>query len=343
MKIDELDALVLRPVGDWYGSIVTVPCELIKPDPENLRQEFDEADLLDLGRNIAEVGQLDEITVFPILIDDSSWTGFFDLHDGERRWRAAQLTNQPTLRAKIVPRPSSEELTFKKVSRILQTRSLNPDTKLAALKKSFSDLGILGRPDKWSSYRDKLGGGPEWPQLVRVLKLHPRVRDMFERGVINFTIAHSVGRLASEQQARLAEYAVVNQISGRFLSTQMVPYLVKHPEASPAQAFEHVRVGGWRQYSSSPYKKGSAPPTQEQVEKFLDACVAWERAWETVVVNGLVHQVGDNPQYVQRLKDASLRIQERALALADRMNSSAGTQAVVGEVALPVGEIVSSD
>ena len=343
MRIDDLDTLVLRPVEDWYGSIVSVPCELIKPDPENLRQEFDEADLIDLGRNMVEVGQLDEITVFPILIDDSSWAGYFDLHDGERRWRAAQLTNQPNLRAKIVPRPSSEELTFKKVSRILQTRSLSPETKLTALKKSLSDLGVLERPDKWDSFRDKLGGGPDWPQLVRVLKLHPRVRGMFEEGLINFTIAHSVGRLAREKQARLAEYAVVNKISGRFLSTQMVPYLVKYPDASPAQAFEHVRVGGWRQYTSSPYVKGQAPPTQEQVEKFLEACVAWERAWETVVVNGLVHQVGDNPQYVQRLKDAGLRIQERALALADRMSSSQRKQTVGGEVLLPVREIIGSD
>lgn len=343
MKTNELETLVLLPVEEWYGSIVPVPCELIKPDPENLRQEFDEADLIDLGRNIVEVGQLDEITVFPILIDDSLWTGFFDLHDGERRWRAAQLTNQPTLRAKIVPRPSSEELTFKKVSRILQTRSLSPETKLTALKKSLDDLGVLERPDQWDSFRNKLGGGPDWPQLVRVLKLHPRVRYMFEEGLINFTIAHSVGRLAREQQARLAEFAVVNKISGRFLSTQMVPYLVSHPEASPAQAFEHVRVGGWRQYTSSPYAKGAAPPTQEQVEKFLEACVAWERAWETVVVNGLVHQVGDDAHYVQRLKDASLRIQERALALADRMRSSQQNQVSVGEILLPVRELMGSD
>ena len=146
MRVDDLETLVLHPVEEWYGSIVQVPCELIKPDPENLRQEFDEDDLIDLGRNIAQVGQLDEITVFPILIDDSTWAGFFDLHDGERRWRAAQLTNQSSLRAKIVPRPSSEDLTFKKVSRILQTRSLSPETKLTSLKKSCPTWVFLTGP-----------------------------------------------------------------------------------------------------------------------------------------------------------------------------------------------------
>ncbi len=340
MAANGLDNLVLRPVGEWYGEVVDIPCKLIKPDPENLRQEFDEGDLIDLGKNMQVVGQLDEITVFPILIDNSSWTGSFDLHDGERRWRAAQLMQLPSLRAKIVPRPSSEELTFKKVSRVLQTRSLSPETKLKALQKSLSDLGVLEEPDEWDSFRDKLGGGPEWPQLVRVLRLQSRVRSMFEDGLINFTMAHSIGRISNERQAELAEYVVVNKISGRFLSTQMVPYLMENPEASPAQAFEHARVGGWRQPAYSPYSKGESPPTHEQVESFLKACVVWERAWETVVVNGLVHTIDDSPQYTLRLRDASRRIQERAAALSERMRSS--TQEPVSHLP-PVPERISGE
>ncbi len=337
MPVNDLDNLVLLPVEDWYGSIVEVPCELIKPDPENLRQDFDETDLFDLGGNMVSVGQLDEITVFPILVDDSIWTGFFDLHDGERRWRAAQLLKMETLRAKVVPRPSPDELVYKKVSRVLQTRTLNPETKLLGLQKAFHDLGIIERPEEWDAFREQLGGGPEWPQLIRVLQLEPKAREMFENGQINFTIAQSIGRVPRHKQVQLAEFVVVNKINGRFFSTQMVPYIVEHPEASPAQAFEHTRVGGWRQFSRTPYLKGAAPPTNEQVERFLDACVAWERAWETVVVNGLVHSVEGDTQYMFRLKDASLRIQERAAALADRMNSPTDGDATVHDLRLPAG------
>ena len=336
MSANGLDNLVLRPVAEWDGAVVDIPCVLIKPDPENLRQEFDEADLIDLGKNIEAVGQLDEITVFPILTDTSAWAGFFDLHDGERRWRAANLMRFQSLRAKIVPRPSSRDLTLKKVSRVLQTRSLSPETKLKALEKSLSELEILEKPDDWDSFRDSLGGGSEWPQLIRVLRLQPRVRFMFEDGLINFTIAHSVGRLPNERQVQLAEYVVVNKINGRFLSTQMVPYLIENPEASPAQAFEHARVGGWRRAANSLYKQGESPPTQDQVEKFLDACVVWERAWETVVIDGLVHAIGDNPQYTFRLRDASRRIQERAAALSERMSSPTQEPAVPVKVLPPV-------
>ncbi len=319
MQDDKLESLIHLPIDDWYGTVVDISIQLIKPDPDNLRTEFDESDLMDLGRNIEEVGQLDAITVFPILADDGGWSGFFDLHDGERRWRSAQLVGIPTLTAQIVSRPSQEELTFKKVSRVMQTRSLSPETKLLGLEKALTDLGVADKPEQWQSLRGKLGGGPEWPQLIRVLRLHPNVRAMFGRSLINFTIAQSVGRLPVDKQEQLAQYVIINKISGRFLSTQMVPYLIKNPDASPAQAFEHARVGGWRQ-STSPYQRGAAPQTKDQIEKFLDACVHWERGWETIVVEGLVHDIQNRPQDIYRLKDASRRLIERASALIDRLD-----------------------
>ena len=285
MQNNKLELITRLPIDEWYGAVVDIPIHLIEPDPDNLRTEFDADDLIDLGNNIEQVGQLDAITVFPLLTDDGSWSGVFDLHDGERRWRAAQLVGLTALTSKIVPRPSQQELMFKKVSRVMQTRSLSPETKLLGLEKAFTDIGVVDKPEQWHSLRGKLGGGPEWPQLVRVLQLHPNVRSMLRKGQINFTIAQSVGRLTLGKQEQLAQFVVVNKISGRFLSTEMVPYLVKNPEASPAQAFEQARVGGWRQ-SARPFQKGAAPSTEDQVEKFLDACVHWERAWENPGTSG---------------------------------------------------------
>ena len=249
MTVMDLNQLVLTPVPEWYGTIVEVPVSLIKPDPNNLREEFDEQDLIDLGKNMETIGQLDEVTLFPVLINDSTWAGFFDLHDGERRWRSAKLVGIETLRAKIVTRPSERELLYKKVSRVLQTRSLAPEKKAEGLEKALSELNILDKPEVWESFREQLGGGQDWPQLVRVISLKPKVRELMDKGLINFTIAQSVGRLSPENQLQVAQYVVVNKINGRFFSTQMVPYLIEHPNASPAQAFEQARVGGWKQYS----------------------------------------------------------------------------------------------
>ena len=79
----------------------------------------------------------------------------------------------------------------------------------------------------------------------------------------------------------------------------------------------------------------TGPATQEQVEKFLDACVNWERAWETVVVEGLVHSIQGDAQYVHRLKDATRRIIERVSALAEKLDSDSDGNSVPSEL-LPI-------
>lgn len=315
----EVKASYFKVTMYWDGATVEIPIELIKPDPDNLRQEFDEEDLIDLGKNMQLIGQLDEITVFPIVSNDNTWAGFFDLHDGERRWRAANLVGLKTLRAKIVPRPSGEELLYKRISRMLQTRFLAPEKKVAGLEKALAELSILDKPEVWESYREQLGGGQEWPQLVRVLSLGPKVRELMDKGLINFTIAQSLGRLPPEKQLQVAEYVTVNKINGRFFSTQMVPYMLEHPDATPAQAFEQARVGGWRQYTRSPYQRGHEPPVNEKVESFLEACVKWERAWEILVHTGLVHDIEGCAELEHRLSDAARRIAERAYALVKRI------------------------
>ena len=334
-----MDTLKLRPLREWYGCIVDVPVELVKPDPDNLRQHFDPQDIADLGNNIQSIGQLDEISVFPIVSENHAWAGVFDLHDGERRWRAAQATGLPTLRAKIIPRPSNEDLLFKKVSRVLQTRSLDPETKAVGLEKALDELGILDSPDSWEDYRRQLGGGPEWPQLVRVLLLQPRVRRFLEQGSINFTIAQAVGRLPAEKQEAAAEFAVVHKINGRFFSAQMIPYLLSNPDANPAQAFEQARVGGWHNNMKTPYQRGAGPGLNERVEAFLTECVKWEREWETLVHTGLVHDIAGDVEYEFRVKDAARRISERAGALVQRITQGQ-TQGVGG--ALTDGQTVES-
>lgn len=340
MKQASLEELLTRPTDEWYGEFADIPVNLIKPDPENLRTEFDESDLFDLGRNIKQVGQLDAITVFPILNEDGKWLGYFDLHDGERRWRASGLVGLSSLTSKIVPRPSQQELMFKKVSRVMQTRSLSPETKLVGLEKALTDLNVIDDPDQWESYRVNLGGGSDWPQLVRVLRLHPKVREMFIDGLINFTIAQSVGRLPKERQETLAQFVVVNKINGRFVSTEMVPYLLKNSGASPAQAFEHARVGGWRQFSKSPYGKGSTPTIEEQAEKFLGACVTWERAWESLITDGLTSEIRGSPQYTYRLKEACRRLRERTTGLLEHLESADGDTAKMFSPAESIEETV---
>lgn len=322
MSEQELVKLEGNDVTQLVGRAIDVPIERISPDPENLREVFDVDDIKDLGLNMKSIGQLDEITLFPKENSEGRWTGEFDLHDGERRWRAAQMVGIPVLRAKIIKRPTHRDLLLKRTSRALQTRILEPAKKMEAVEKSFKELGVWESPDSWEDYREQLGGGTEWPQIIRILKSRPLIRQMLDNGTINFTLAQSISRLPQNKQEEAAKYVVINKLSGRFFSTEMVPYMLENSDASLAQAFEHTRVGGWRQFTKSPYQRGEEPPTERHLEDFLEACVRWERAWEVVVHTGLVFKIGGDLNYAGRLKEALYRLGERIQATLKKMESA---------------------
>jgi len=322
MQNEELKKLENMDARQLIGKIIDVPIDRISPDPENLREVFDVDDIRDLGLNMKSIGQLDEITLFPKQDERGNWTGEFDLHDGERRWRASKMVGISILKAKIIERPSNRELLIKRTSRALQTRILEPEKKMGAVEKSFKELGLWETPDLWEDYREQLGGGSEWPQIVRVLRARPPLRKMLDEATINFTIAQSVARLPGDRQEQAAKYVVMNKISGRFFSTEMVPYLLENPDASLAQAFEHTHVGGWRQFIKSPYRRGEKLATEEQLEDFLEACVKWERAWEIVVHTGLLFRIGSNMNYKGRVKEALFRLGERIQATLEKLEST---------------------
>lgn len=325
MLDEEFIKLQGREINQLIGKVIDVPIDRISPDLENLREVFDVDDIRDLGLNMKSIGQLDEITVFPKENSEGKWTGDFDLHDGERRWRAAKMVGIPILRAKVVERPTHRDLLLKRTSRALQTRVLEPEKKMEAMEKSFRELGVWETPDLWEDYREQLGGGAEWPQIIRILRARPLIREMLDEGTVNFTLAQSVARLPQNRQEEAAKYVVVNKLSGRFFSTQMVPYLLENPGASLAQAFEHTRVGGWRQYIKSPYQRGEEPPTEEQLDAFLGACVQWERAWEVLVHTGLIFKIIDNGNYESRIKEALHRIVERVQATLKKVDVSSSS------------------
>ena len=137
------------------ATVRTVPITELIPDSANLREHFDQEDIEALGRNLLEQGQLDPIQVF------ERGNGTYDLYDGERRWRAAQLVGIDTLQAIVVERPSPEDLICKKVSRALQTRNLTPQEELAAIQSALEALGIQSQPSEWTKAARRLGI-PRW-------------------------------------------------------------------------------------------------------------------------------------------------------------------------------------
>ena len=210
-----------------------VPLTQLVPDPANLREHFDQEDIESLGRNLLEQGQLDPIQVF------ERGDGTFDLYDGERRWRAAQLVGLDSLQAIVVERPSPEDLICKKVSRALQTRNLTPQEELAALQSALEALGTQSKPGEWTTAARRLGIPVGLLRdRMKLTRLAEPVRQEFEKGDLDLSAAQAIGRIEDKnRQQEVAKFVQENNLNTRFVGTKFIKHLTQNPTTSVMEAY----------------------------------------------------------------------------------------------------------
>ena len=210
-----------------------VPLTQLVPDSANLREHFEQEDIEALGRNLLEQGQLDPIQVF------ERGDGTFDLYDGERRWRAAQLVGLDSLQAMVVDRPSPEDLIYKKVSRALQTRNLTPQEELAAIQSALEALGIQSQPSEWTKAARRLGIPVGLLRdRMKLTKLAEPVRKEFEKGDLDLSAAQAIGRIEDKnRQQEVAKFVQENNLNTRFVGTKFIKHLTQNPTAPVMEAY----------------------------------------------------------------------------------------------------------
>ena len=215
------------------ATIRLVPITQLVPDLANLREHFEQEDIEALGRNLLEQGQLDPIQVF------ERGDGTFDLYDGERRWRAAQLVGLDSLQAIVVERPSQEDLICKKVSRALQTRNLTPQEELVAIRSALEALGIQSQPSGWTKAARRLGIPVGLLRdRMRLTKLAEPVRREFEKGDLDLSAAQAIGRIEDKnRQQEVATFVQDNNLNTRFVGTKFIKHLTQNPTAPVMEAY----------------------------------------------------------------------------------------------------------
>jgi ParB family chromosome partitioning protein len=101
-------ALQKDPAGKSapVGRLQEIPISDISPNPRNPRQTFNATRLERLATSIEDIGLQVPITVYANPVKGGSK---YILLDGERRFRAALLINQPTIQSLIVSTPTASE------------------------------------------------------------------------------------------------------------------------------------------------------------------------------------------------------------------------------------------
>jgi len=115
---------------------VSIPVDLIDPNPEQPRQSFDQAGLQELAGSIAEHGLIQPIVVQP---NGDRYT----LHDGERRWRAHTLAGLDEIPAYIVPAGAgAEKLLVRAIVANDQRADLTPIERARGYQKLADTYGL---------------------------------------------------------------------------------------------------------------------------------------------------------------------------------------------------------
>lgn len=181
-----------------------IPIELIRANPRNPRQEFDEADLQDLVNSVLEKG-----VVQPLLVRSSpDGEERYELIAGERRWRAAQragLHEVPCLIHDVDDREALELAIIENVQR----------SDLNALEEA---LGYKQLMDEYNYSQNDLAkvigkSRSHVANTLRLLKLPNSVKDYLAEGLL--TAGHARALITADDPAALAELIVEKGLNVR--------------------------------------------------------------------------------------------------------------------------------
>jgi ParB family chromosome partitioning protein len=185
--------------------LLEIDIDLIEPNPDQPRYNFNEDKLNELAQSIKVNG-----LVQPILLRRVS-NGRYQIVAGERRWRAAQKAGLHKVNSVIRSIPDAKLLELALIENI-QRQELNPIEEAQAYQKLIQTLGLT---------QDEVAQrvGKERSSIanyLRLLKLPEEIQQMLINDLLSMGHARALlGLDSEEEQLRLAKEVVARKMSVR--------------------------------------------------------------------------------------------------------------------------------
>jgi len=204
-----LSALIPQQ-SEEHSQYFDIDIDLIEPNPEQPRHQFDAHSLDELAASIKANG-----VIQPIIVTRSG--SRYRLIAGERRWRASQLAGFHKIPAVVREVDSNQMLTLALLENI-QRQELNPIEEAQAYRNLIEQHRYTQE-----TLSKQLGKSrASISNTIRLLKLPETVRDLVEDGLLSFGHAKCLITLQqSKTQQRLATLCVTKQWSVRELERQI--------------------------------------------------------------------------------------------------------------------------
>lgn len=190
-----------------------IDVDSIRPNPKQPRTIFDEDHMAELVHSIKEIGVLQPIVVRRIPQDQMPDADGkkFELIMGERRWRATQEAELPTVPA-IIKETHDDALLRDALLENLHRSELNPLEEAAAYQQLLDDFGCTQEQLATRIGRSR----PQISNTLRLLKLPPLVQRRVAAGVISAGHARALlGMADAAAMERMAQRIVAEGLSVR--------------------------------------------------------------------------------------------------------------------------------
>jgi ParB family chromosome partitioning protein len=185
---------LLPAVDEGAGAVSSVPVGIIEPNPHQPRRTWDEEELRGLADSVREQGILQPLVLRRVGMR-------YQVIAGERRLRAARLAGLGEVPALVREASDLQMLAWALVENI-QRRDLGPLEKAEAFDRLSTTFGLtqeeMGRQTGLN--RSTVSN------LVRLLELPDRVKDMLRSGVLS--MGHGRALLGVQDGARLEKAAL---------------------------------------------------------------------------------------------------------------------------------------
>lgn len=201
------------------GPYQLLPIYKVEPNPDQPRQDFDEAQLQALAESIGEHGMIQPLTV------RSMPNGYYQIIAGERRWRAARMANLMEVPAVVMEADDKKAMELALIEN-LQRQDLNPVEEAKGYQSLIEDYGLT--QDEAAKRVGK--SRPAVANSLRLLGLCPAVLEKLRTGELSAGHARAVLTLKSEKK----QMEAAQKIAALGLSVRQAELLCKNMEREPA-------------------------------------------------------------------------------------------------------------
>lgn len=188
-----------------------VKINMIEPNREQPRRNFEEDSLLELAESIKQFGVLQ-----PLLVQKKD--GYYEIIAGERRWRAAKLAGVKEVPV-IIREYSKQEVVEIALIENIQRENLNPVEEAQAYKRLMEEFSM-----KQDEIAERVGKSrTAVTNSIRLLKLDERVQQMLIDEML--TTGHARALLSIEDKNM--QHAAAIKVFDEKLSVRETEKLVK--------------------------------------------------------------------------------------------------------------------